>query len=158
MKNVYIPNPCSEKWEFMSSQEKGRFCTVCNKCVIDFTQKQHEEIQQILIEKKDDNICGTFYNHQLANNESDKSEQIKTKFLKYIPSYFQNNRITLSIFPLILFLTGCSKQKESCTMTIGKTVVDTEIDTLKNNDYVIGEAIIENDSATKIYKKDNIVR
>ncbi|MCS3871347.1 putative nucleic acid-binding Zn ribbon protein [Chryseobacterium ginsenosidimutans] len=52
MKNVYIPNPCSENWELMSSQEKGRFCSVCSKCVIDFTEKQPEEIQQILSKEK----------------------------------------------------------------------------------------------------------
>jgi hypothetical protein len=93
MKNVHIPDPCSENWELMSPQEKGRFCSVCSKCVIDFTEKQPEEIQQIFVERKDESICGRFYSHQLINNESDKSKKIKTQFFKYIPSYFQNKLV-----------------------------------------------------------------
>jgi hypothetical protein len=157
MKNVHIPNPCSENWELMSPQEKGRFCSVCSKCVIDFTEKQPEEIQQIFVERKDESICGRFYNHQLINNEPDKSEKIKTQFFKYIPSYFQNNKIILTVFSLILFLAGCSKQKEEyCTMTTGVAVVDTEIDIVNNKSYEMGEAKIENDSVAKMSKKDNI--
>jgi hypothetical protein len=156
MKNISIPNPCTENWEMMSPQEKGRFCSVCSKCIIDFTQKQPEEIQQIIDEKKNEEICGRFYDYQL--NKIDKSQQIKNQFFKYIPSYFQNNRITLSVFSLILFLIGCSKQqKESCTTTTGVMVSDVEMDTVKNKNYVIGEAkIIEDDSVAKIHKKDSI--
>ncbi|MFC3159306.1 hypothetical protein SAMN05443633_103226 [Chryseobacterium arachidis] len=157
MKNINIPNPCSENWELMSSQEEGRFCSVCSKCVIDFTQKQPQEIQQIFDEKKDEKICGRFYDHQL--NKADESEKLKTQFFKYIPSFFQNNRITLAVLSLILFLTGCSKQKEeSCMTTTGVLVSDIEIDTLKNKNYVIGEPLaVENDSVAKIHKKDSIV-
>lgn len=156
MKKINIPNPCSENWEMMSPQEKGRFCSVCSKCVIDFTQKQPQEIQNIIEEKKDEEICGRFYDHQL--NKVDQSEKLKDRFFKYIPSYFQNNRITLSVFSLILFLTGCSKQQqESCTTTTGMMVSDVEMDTVKNKDYVIGEAkIIEDDSIAKIHKNDSV--
>ncbi|MNL84232.1 hypothetical protein D3C87_2121380 [compost metagenome] len=49
------------------------------------------------------------------------------------------------------------KQKyESCTVTTGVAVVDIEMDTLKNNNYEIGEAIIEDDSIVKMHKKDSI--
>lgn len=157
MKNIHIPKPCNENWEIMSPQTKGRFCSVCSKCVIDFTQKQPEEIKQIFVERKDENICGRFHNHQLTNNKASKTEEIKDKFFIYIPSYLQNNRIVLTVFSLILFVIGCSKQKEeSCTVTTGVAVVDIEMDTLKNNNYEIGEAIIEDDSIVKIHKKDSI--
>ena len=155
MKNLYIPNPCSENWEMMSPQEKGRFCSVCTKCVIDFTEKNYKEIQQIFHEKKDEEICGRFYNHQL--NMTEKSERLRNKFFKYIPSNFQNNKMMLSIFSLILFLTGCSKsEKSSCTTTTGVLVIDTEIDTTQNKNYVIGEALIEDDSIAKIHKRDSV--
>ena len=156
MKNLHIPNPCSEKWESMSSQEKGRFCSVCNKCVIDFTQKQPEEILQIIDEKKDEEVCGRFYSHQLTK-EVEKSEQLKNQFFKYIPSNFQNNRITLTVFSLILFLIGCSKPKEEVCFTTGVVVEDIEIDTAKNNHYVMGEAVIPEEKDTaKILKKDSV--
>ncbi len=153
MKAIHIPDPCSENWETMSPQEKGRFCAVCSKCVIDFTQKQPEEIKEIFAENHE-NICGRFYNHQLSNNKTNKTDRVKNRFFRYIPSYFQNNRIILTVFSLILFLTGCSKQKEESCITTGIVFEDIEIDTMKNNDFVIGEALIENDSVAKINKKE----
>lgn len=156
MKNIKVPNPCSENWESMSPQEQGRFCMACSKCVIDFTQKQPEEIQYILAEKKSKHICGRFYSHQL--NKADRPEDLKAYLLNRIPSYFQSNRILLSLFSFIVFLAGCSKQKEACTTTTGALVSDAETDTLENNNFVMGEPLaIENDSVAKIYKKDSSI-
>lgn len=157
MKNIHIPNPCSENWELMTSQEKGKFCDVCNKCVIDFTQKAPEEIQQIFKDKKEDHLCGRFYNHQLTNSNSSSSEKIKARFFKYIPSFIQNNKITGSVLAFILFLTGCSKPKDdTCSVTTGVLVADTEPDTIKNTNYVLGEPLMQNDSVAKMPKKDSI--
>lgn len=155
MKSINVPNPCSETWEEMSPQEKGRFCSVCNKCVIDFTQKQPNEIQQIIDEKKEEEICGRFYDHQL--NKADRSEKLKAWFFQYIPAYFHNNRIILTFFSLILFLAGCSKQKEESFATTGLVMVE-EDSIPANKKYVIGEAKInENDSCAKLPKKDSII-
>ncbi len=79
MKNIHIPNPCSENWEMMSPQEKGRFCSLCNKCVIDFTRKQPQEIQEMIYKKRDEEICGRFYDHQL--NKTVPSEKLKNSIL-----------------------------------------------------------------------------
>jgi hypothetical protein len=35
-----IDEPCNENWEMMSAVQKGRFCNVCSKDVIDFTKLQ----------------------------------------------------------------------------------------------------------------------
>lgn len=154
MKNIHIPNPCSENWEMMFPQEKGRFCSVCNKCVIDFTQKQPNEIRQMIDEKNDEEICGRFYNHQLASNQSEK---IRAQFFKHIPVHFQNSRIILTLLSVILFLTGCSKQKEESYATTG--LLRTEEDSIpENKNYVIGEAKInESDSCAKISKRDSLI-
>lgn len=155
MKNVHIPNPCSENWEMMSPQEKGRFCSVCNKCVIDFTQKQPNEILQIIDEKQDVEICGRFYDHQL--NTDNKSEKVRTRFFKYIPVHFQNSRIVLTVLSVILFLTGCSKQKEKSFATTGLVMIE-EDSIPENKNYVIGEAKInESDSCVKISEKDSVI-
>ncbi|MEY8761698.1 hypothetical protein [Chryseobacterium tongliaoense] len=153
MKNLHIPTPCSENWDLMSPQEKGRFCSVCNKCVIDFTQKNNLEIEQIMEEKKDVNVCGRFYNHQL-NIEDSGSLKLKDKFFNYLPSGLQNNRLALTLLSLILFLAGCSKPKETCATT-GVVAVDLEYDTIKNKDFIMGEPLIQNDSVAKMPEKDN---
>ncbi|UOU99944.1 hypothetical protein MUU74_08310 [Chryseobacterium daecheongense] len=157
MKNLRIPDPCSENWELMSPQDKGRFCSVCNKCVIDFTQKEPQEIQQIIEKNIDRNICGRFYNHQL-NNTVNSSEKLKNRLIQYFPKGFQNTKFGWALFSVIFFVIGCAKSKESCevtTATTGVVVVDDE--TLPaNNDYVIGEAKIENDSVATLPNKNNV--
>jgi hypothetical protein len=154
MKNIYIPNPCSENWNEMNPQEKGRFCSVCSKCVIDFTEKNTSEIQQIITEKSDESVCGRFYNHQL-DNEDLKTSRLKEKFFRYIPASFQNNRISLTLFSLILFLTSCAKEKESCVATTGVLVIN-EDSIQENNNFKMGEPLMQIDSAAKMPKKDSV--
>lgn len=154
MRNIKIPNPCSEKWETMSPLEKGSFCSVCSKCVIDFTEKRPEEIKQIFVERKDEIICGRFYKHQL--HKPDTPEKLKAQFFTYIPYNLQNNRILTTLFSLVMFLMGCSKEKETCTTATGATIADIKTDTLKNQDFIMGKIpMIENDSVAKIHKSDS---
>jgi hypothetical protein len=154
MKNIYIPNPCSENWNEMNPEEKGRFCSVCSKCVIDFTEKNASEIQQIITEKSDESVCGRFYNHQL-NDDDSKTSRLKERFFRYIPASFQNSRISLALFSLILFLTGCAKEKESCVATTGVLVIN-EDSIQKNNNFKMGEPLMQIDSAAKMPKKDSV--
>ncbi|MCU7618142.1 hypothetical protein NZ698_13105 [Chryseobacterium sp. PBS4-4] len=152
MKNLQIPSPCSERWESMSFHEKGKFCSVCDKCVIDFTQKKHHEIIKIIEEKKNEKICGRFYNDQLQTEDS-KILNLKNKFFKNIPTNYRNSRITLTIFSLVLLLTGCSKSGTERPPLMGKIKI--EEDTIpENNQFIIGEAKIEDDSLFS--KKDSI--
>ena len=62
---VSIPKPCHENWNTMTPKEKGRFCSSCAKTVVDFTKKSTEEIQDYLVENKNQRVCGHFYKKQL---------------------------------------------------------------------------------------------
>ncbi|NML69087.1 hypothetical protein HHL23_04690 [Chryseobacterium sp. RP-3-3] len=154
MKNLYIPNPCSESWETMSSREKGRFCSVCSKCVIDFTEKKSHEIESIFKEKQGEDICGRFFSHQLTT-ENEKYESVENKLFQYIPALFRNHKIGLAIVSMILFLTGCSKPKEKACAVIGEAKI--EKNTIpKNDNYILGAPMIQNDSIAKMQKKDSL--
>lgn len=63
---INITKPCSEKFNEMSSVEKGKFCQVCNKTVYDFSTKTDEEIYTEI--KDNPNICGNFKVNQLNRN------------------------------------------------------------------------------------------
>lgn len=155
MNKIYIPNPCSENWNEMTPEEKGRFCSVCSKCVIDFTEKNSQEIQEIIEEKSNESVCGRFYNHQL-NIEDSQTLKLKEKFFIYIPLSLQNSRISLGLFSLILFLTGCSKPKENCPAITGEIKIEEDTPP-KNNDFIMGKPLIQNDSVATIHKeKDSI--
>ena len=65
---IILPKLCHEKWETMTSQEKGRFCAVCSKTVRDFTNNSDDEILDYFSDHSSQNICGNFYESQLNRN------------------------------------------------------------------------------------------
>lgn len=44
IKHLKLNKPCQEKWENMASSEKGNFCELCSKTVVDFTGLDQEGI------------------------------------------------------------------------------------------------------------------
>ncbi len=62
---ISIPQPCNEDWNKMSRTEQGRFCGVCSKNLIDFTNKSALEIQEILLKNIKNKVCGRFTKEQL---------------------------------------------------------------------------------------------
>lgn len=61
---ISIPTPCAEDWNKMTPSEKGRFCTNCQKQVINFKGMAPETIKHFL-EAQTGSVCGRFSTHQL---------------------------------------------------------------------------------------------
>jgi hypothetical protein len=59
-----IPTPCSQNWDEMSMNEKGRFCDSCKKLVIDFTHYSDQQLADFFKSSKG-NVCGKLRNDQL---------------------------------------------------------------------------------------------
>ncbi len=66
MKNkiLKLDNPCNEKWENMKPNERGSYCDLCSKNVIDFTELNQIEISKIM-KKSGDKICARLTHSQL---------------------------------------------------------------------------------------------
>lgn len=56
--------PCHEDWSKMSKEEKGRFCGMCQKTVLDFTGKKDISLAEEY-KANNGNICGRFRVNQL---------------------------------------------------------------------------------------------
>lgn len=63
-KFLKLNKACSEKWENMKPNEKGSFCDVCSKNVIDFTQLSQLEISEKIKNSKGE-ICARLTKKQL---------------------------------------------------------------------------------------------
>lgn len=64
---ISIPKPCHENWNEMTPNEKGRFCNVCSKSVVDFTSMKEHEVQDFFIENQNKKVCGRFRNEQIES-------------------------------------------------------------------------------------------
>lgn len=64
MSTFYIPKPCQENWDRMSPADQGKHCAVCQKTVIDFTDKTPAEIDTLYNGAQSD-VCGRFTFGQL---------------------------------------------------------------------------------------------
>jgi hypothetical protein len=61
---ITIPAPCEQKWNEMKSCGLNRFCTNCEKEIIDFTFYSDAALRKV-IEEKEGKICGKFTKNQL---------------------------------------------------------------------------------------------
>ncbi len=58
--NISIPEPCSENWDKMLPEEKGRFCMSCQKVVVDFTTMSDEQLLKYFTDHEGKSTCGHF--------------------------------------------------------------------------------------------------
>lgn len=63
---ISIENPCHEDWQGMTPEAQGRFCSACEKTVIDFSQMSDAEILQYFSQPRTEKVCGRFTSEQLS--------------------------------------------------------------------------------------------
>ncbi len=125
-----IPKPCHEDWNSMTPEETGRFCSVCTKGVVDFSDKSSEEIQNYLFQNQQQKICGRFRN-----------DQINTFDIKVPKSILLQKRPFHNAFLLALFI-----------------VMGTTLFSCKNhNDATLGEVSIVEDTVQTNHTKGLIL-
>jgi hypothetical protein len=62
---IHVPKPCHEDWNKMTQTEKGKFCSSCQKEVIDFTNWSDAALYNFFSKKRKNKVCGHFYESQL---------------------------------------------------------------------------------------------
>lgn len=100
---VDIPNPCSENWVEMTPTQRGAFCQTCAVDVVDFSDKNPEEVKKTLRANIGKHMCGRFKESQLSDLSHTyqiwKNQSVKTFRSKFILA-------CMIAFGLTLF-TGC---------------------------------------------------
>lgn len=76
-----IPKPCSEKWNEMTQTEKGRFCSFCERNLIDFTHFSDDELLRF-VKNNNQKICGRFSKNQL-DRKIESTSISENKIIQY---------------------------------------------------------------------------
>lgn len=127
---ITVPNPCHQNLSDMQAAENGRFCTHCNKTVIDFTAMTNQQLFDFFKNNKI-NVCGSFYSDQL-NTTLTPPHKPNTKF-SYIFTFLIGLFIQLKTFAqntiqkqkISLSATQVKKNKTANTaLTIKGKIID----------------------------------
>lgn len=104
-----IENPCTENWDQMMPDEKGKFCLSCTKQVIDFSKMTDQELIRFFKQNRTGEVCGQLSAHQLNHvlTETPRRSRLLPYFL----------RATL---PAMLFINRAEAQQ---TRLPGETAV-----------------------------------
>jgi hypothetical protein len=127
---IHIPTPCSENWDKMQANAKGRFCANCQKTVIDFNQFTKEEVLAIM-QQQPKGLCGRIsqkklneVNSLITNPKIDtkSNEVFETKnivsYHRKTSNFVQQNLLlkhfkTLGLATLSLALVNCTNIDKS---------------------------------------------
>lgn len=107
MLNISIPNPCYENWNEMMPTEKGAFCNVCSKEVVDFSQMSDEEVKHYFLANAGKNTCGRFRKKQLAGFPVVVDEQVV-----YMNIALWKKFLAVVVICFGMFFSSCSEKKE----------------------------------------------
>jgi len=80
-----IENPCEQRWNSMTSNEAGKYCSHCSKSVIDFTNLRDSEITDY-IDQTSEKICGRLKKEQLNRILENKQRSDSSRFYKILTS------------------------------------------------------------------------
>ncbi len=78
---IQIKNPCNENWDEMTLAEQGKFCSNCQKTVIDFSEKTDAELVEYF--NTHSSFCGRFKQTQIDRYIEEPRPVLKRLFHFY---------------------------------------------------------------------------
>ena len=114
-KFLKLNKACSEQWDTMKPNEKGSFCDVCAKNVIDFTQLSQLEISE-KVKKAKGEICARLTKQQLAMPLIDLEVQ-----KKYRLPYSNIAASVLLASTMAVSTTSCAQNEKAPTEMVQAT-------------------------------------
>jgi len=131
---IKIANRCDANWQEMQPQPEGKFCSSCEKVVVDFSKMSDTQIKEYFIKYQDQKTCGRFLQSQVDRELKTSKNTSRNNLwsrLNHIPLLRSVALLCASSF---LWLSSCvrkqttlgepSVEDPSCnTQLMGDTVV-----------------------------------
>jgi protein TonB len=131
---VTIKEPCLENWDKMKVGIDSRHCDLCNKSVIDFTQKNRAEIITYLLDRSNERVCGRMNGNEFEMKEADIP--VLMDVLR-APKYRSNAFMILAIVCSSVF-SSCDILSDDDAVKKNAKVGVQEVNKLKENCITVG--------------------
>lgn len=138
-----IPKPCHENWDKMTQAEKGKFCSSCQKQVIDFTSMNDRELAAFFKNPSTGSVCGRFNNDQL--NKELEIPRKRIPWLKYfftiaLPAFLASSKAAAQGEVKKIMKSDTTVSSTKRTVTLGNALprIKCERPDIKKNDEVVG--------------------
>lgn len=102
---ISIPSPCNQSFDSFTTTKNGGFCSVCQKEVIDFRNKNDEEILHYF-ENTKSKTCGYFRKEQLKTYEAIEKDSNPVAKRKWKFGF-----ASISVFSLLSFNNAYTQSK-----------------------------------------------
>ncbi|MGB0868530.1 MAG: hypothetical protein ACPGSD_02940 [Flavobacteriales bacterium] len=150
-----IPKPCSASWNKMHPNTQGRFCDLCSKTVVDFSNKSTQEIEQYFKENSNEKTCGRFRTDQLSKNSLNLGKTFTklsiTSLLMTIPfsSTFAQGRVGFHYHQNKDSIVEVNHLEDSINTKPNETIIEVIIgDVAEEDDYLFGDTAIEKEDGS----------
>lgn len=134
---ITLSEPCTQTWNSMKSNEKGRHCGTCNKTVIDFTTWATEDVAAYLLQHAAEKPCGRFLKEQL--NTPIEVKEIFPRIIDWNTSILRKVA-ALIVVCFALTTTSCNTSTSTGEKYVHKTEKDTSKQIVKP---LTGDTLIE---------------
>jgi hypothetical protein len=131
-----IPKTCQEDWNKMTNNSNGKFCSLCNKNVINFTEMSDEELKNYFLHYQGASVCGRLRKEQIDMSPNLKRNKIQRYFINLHsqyssikPSFYK--LLLVAFLNLALVLFGCKDNGNKHNEIHGELVpIDISDDTI----------------------------
>ncbi|MGJ8684556.1 MAG: hypothetical protein ACSHWW_08030 [Nonlabens sp.] len=136
MRKIEFTHKCSENWDGMKPHAQGKFCSQCDKSVVDFTDKTAQEISNLMSKHKN-NLCARMTSEQLKMIYPEpQSPTFKLPYSKIAS--------TVMIAASIGISSTAQQQEPSLNPSLNQTQAST--DSMSNAVSVKKESVINNEN------------
>lgn len=148
---IQIKNPCDANWQKMTPVDSGKYCSACEKVVVDFSKMNDVQIKGYFTEYATQKTCGRFLDSQLERPLVIPSV---TRFNKF---FIRLNKIPVAR-TILLFLTSTSMWISSCVKNNNDMTTGESIDTTESCNPQSMGAVLEQHDSVLIKREPNIIK
>lgn len=148
---IQIKNPCDANWQKMTPVDSGKYCSACEKVVVDFSKMNDVQIKGYFTEYATQKTCGRFLDSQLERPLGIPSV---TRFNKF---FIRLNKIPI-VRTILLFLTSTSMWISSCVKNNNDMTTGESIDTTESCNPQSMGAVLEQHDSVLIKREPNIIK